>query len=96
MDRVRARLLRRADVLLGREVRRDLDRFVRGAGVQRAAVVRRCDGDRVDPELAARTKDAKRDLAAVRHEQLADHAVVARSRGVSVSRVKTQSAESVR
>ena len=72
MDRVGAGLLRRADVLLASEVARDLDRLVGGAGVQRAAVVRRGDRDGRDPELAAGAEDAHRDLAAVRHEELAD------------------------
>ena len=47
-----------ADVLLGEEVARDLDGLVGRAGVQRALVVRSDDGNRCDPELAARTKDA--------------------------------------
>ena len=72
MDRVGARLLRRADVLLRVQVRRDLDRLVGRARVQRAAVVGRDDRDRADAQRTARPEDAHRDLAAVRHEQLAD------------------------
>jgi hypothetical protein len=40
--------------------------------VERSAVVRRDDGDRLDPERAARPEDAKRDLAAVRYKELGD------------------------
>jgi hypothetical protein len=54
-------------VLVSVEVRRDLDRLVGGASVQRAAIVRRRDGNRGDPELAAGTEDPQRDLAAVRY-----------------------------
>ena len=72
MDRVGARLLRRADVLLREEIARDLDRLVGGARVQRALVVGRDDGDGRDPELTARAKDPQRDLAAVGDEQLPD------------------------
>ena len=46
--------------------------FVRGASVQRAAVVGGGDGDRADSELAARAEDAQGDLAAVRHQELPD------------------------
>ncbi len=72
VDRVRADRLRRADVLFGVEVARDLDRLVGGARVERARVVGRHDRDRRDPLLPARAKDAQRDLAAVRHEELPD------------------------
>ena len=72
MDRVGARPLRGPDVLLGVEVRRDLDRLVRRAGVQRAGVVGRRDRDGRDPELAAGAEDADGDLAAVRYEELPD------------------------
>src|SRR5262249_7238631 len=72
MDRVGARLLRRAHVLLRVQVRRDLDRLVRRARVQRAAVVRRDYADGPDSELAARAEDADGNLTAVRHEELAD------------------------
>ena len=72
MDRVGAGLLRGANVLLGMEVRADLDGLVGGAGVQRAAVVQRDHGDGRDPELTARAEDPQRDLAAVRYEELLD------------------------
>ena len=72
MDRVGAGLLRRADVLRGEEVALDLDRFVCGAGVQRAAVVRRGNRDGGDSELAAGAEDAHGDLAAVCHQELLD------------------------
>ncbi len=72
MDRVRARRLRRADVLLGVEVARDLDRLVGRARVQRPGVVGRDHCDRRDALPPARAEDAQRDLAAVRHEQLPD------------------------
>ena len=72
MDRVRAGLLRRANLLLGEQVAEHLDRLVRRAGVQRARVVRRDDRDGCDPELPARAEDAQRDLPAVGDEQLLD------------------------
>jgi hypothetical protein len=50
------------------EVGRDLDRLVRGTGVQRPGVVRRDDRDSLDPELAARPEHAEGDLAPIRHE----------------------------
>src|SRR5438093_432 len=73
VDSVRARVLRRANVLFREEVAPDLDRLGGGARVQRALVV---GGDHrygFDAELAARTKHAQRDLAAVRDEKLPDH-----------------------
>src|SRR5439155_12073765 len=72
MDRVRARLLRGADVLLGEGVPPDLHGLVRIARVQRAGVVRRDDRDSRDPERAARTEHAQGDLAAVCYEELLD------------------------
>ena len=72
VDRVRARLLRGADLLLREEVAEHLDRLVRRACVQRAGVVRRDDGDGGDPQLPAGAEDTERDLAAVCDEQLAD------------------------
>ena len=68
MDGVGARLLRGAHVLGRVEVRGDLDDRVGGAGVERAAVVRRDDGGCLDPQPAAGAEDAQRDLATVRHE----------------------------
>ena len=72
MDRVRAGLLRRANLLLGEQVAEHLDRLVRRAGVQRARVVRRDDRDGRDPELPAGAEDAQRDLPPVGDEQLLD------------------------
>ena len=72
MDRVGAGALRGADVLLGVEVARDLDRLVGGARVEGAAIVRRGHRDRADPELAARAEDPDGDLAAVRHQEPPD------------------------
>jgi len=72
MDRIRAGLLRRADVLLREEVAADLDGFVGGPRVQRSLVVGRDDRDGPDPELTASAKDAQRDLAAVGDEELPD------------------------
>ena len=72
MDRVGSRLLRRPDVLLGEQVALDLDRLVRVARVEGAEVVRRGDGDGPDPRLAARSEDARGDLAAVGYEELLD------------------------
>jgi hypothetical protein len=72
VDGIGAELLGCSDVLLRVEVARDLDDLVRCAGVQRRGVVGRCDGDRGDPELAARAKDPHCDLASICHEQLLD------------------------
>ncbi len=73
MHRVGARPLRGADVLLGKEVARDLRRLVGRAGVQRALVVGGRDRDRLDPERSCGPEDAKGDLAAVGDEELAHH-----------------------
>ena len=51
---------------------RDLDRLVRDARVQRAAVVGRGHGHGRDPELAAGAEDAHGDLAAVGDQELGD------------------------
>src|SRR5262249_40111843 len=72
MDRVGARLLRSAHVLLRVQVRRDLDRLVRGARVQRAAIVGRDYAGGSDSERTTRAEDADGNLAPVRHEELAD------------------------
>jgi hypothetical protein len=77
MDRIRARLLRRADVLLREEVAPDLDGRVSGARVQRALIVGSDDGDGRDPELAAGAEDAQGDLAAVGDEELPDQTAAA-------------------
>ena len=51
------------------EVRRHLDRVVGDPRVERVRIARTDDGDRFDPEAAARREDADRDLAAVRHQE---------------------------
>src|SRR5205823_1562943 len=68
MDCVRAGLRGRAEVLLGLQVARYLHGLVGATRVQRPAVVWRDDGDRAEPERAARAEHAQRDLAAVRDE----------------------------
>src|SRR5919201_610618 len=70
VDRVRAGLLGRAHVLLRVQVRRDLDRLVRGPRMQRSTVVKSDDGDGAQPERARRAEDAQRNLAAVRYKEL--------------------------
>ena len=72
MDRVRVRLARGTDVLLGVEVARDLHGRIRRASVQRGGVVRRGDRDRFDPERATRAEDTQRDLPSVCDEQPLD------------------------
>ena len=72
MDRVGAGLLRGTDVLLGVQVRRDLDGLVRLARVEGATVVGRGHRDRRDPELAAGAEHAGGDLAPIRDQELAD------------------------
>jgi len=69
MDGVGAGFPRRADVLGRVEVRRDLDERVGGLGVERAAVVGRGDGDRLDALRTAGTEDSQRDLTPVCDEQ---------------------------
>ncbi len=71
MHRVGAGLARGADVLGRIEIRRDLDERVRRLGVERAAVVGRRDGDRLEPFGTARAEDAQGDLAAVGYEHSA-------------------------
>ena len=70
VDRVRTRLLRRANVLLGVEIARDLHGLVGVPGVEGAEIVRRSDRDRADSGFAARAEDARGDLAPVRYEEL--------------------------
>ena len=70
MDRVGSRLLRRADVLLGVEIARDLHGLVGMPGVEGAEIVRRSDRNGADPGLAAGAEDARGDLAPVRYEEL--------------------------
>ena len=69
MDGVGAGLSRGAHVLGRVEIRGDLDERVGGGGMQRAAVVGRGDGDRLDALGAAGTEDAQRDLSPVGDEQ---------------------------
>src|SRR5439155_22914671 len=73
MDRIGTRLLCRPNVLLGVQVARDLDRFVRRSRVKRALVVGRDDRDDRDPLGGAGPEDAERDLAAVGYEELPEH-----------------------
>ena len=71
MDRLRVRNLGRADdrrdvqVALGRRRRADAYRLVGQANVLRLGVSFGMYDDRLDAELAARTLDAKRDLATI-------------------------------
>src|SRR5579862_106424 len=69
MHRVRIRLPRRAHVLGGFEIGRDLDEDARRLGMKRSAVVGCGDRDRLDPLLAARAEDAQRDLPSVGDQQ---------------------------
>src|SRR5215207_7795983 len=70
MDRVGARLFGRTDVLLRVQVRGDLDGLVGRSRVQGAVIVGSDDRDGGDSLFAAGTKDAQRDLAAVRYQEL--------------------------
>ena len=73
VDRVGAGLERGAHVLRpGRDTSAISTRPVGRPGVERAAVVRRDDRDRLDPEPRAGAEDAERDLSAVRDEERAD------------------------
>src|SRR5919108_273632 len=54
------------------EVGRDVGGLVRRSGMERRPIVGRNDRDRRDPERAARSKHAQRDLATVRYEELLD------------------------
>ena len=74
VDRVGTGRCGGANVLPGVEVRGDLDGLVGRARVQRALVVRRSDRDGGDSELTACPKDAQRNFAAVRDQQLRDAA----------------------
>jgi len=80
MDRVGARHLRRADVLLGVEVVGDRDGLVRAPRMERVCVVGRRDGDRRDAELPAGSEHPHRYLPPICDEQLADLAVRAHMR----------------
>ena len=59
-------------MLLGDEVALDLDGLVGQPGVEGAAIVGRSHGDGRDSRVHARAKDPRRDLAAVRYEELSD------------------------
>jgi hypothetical protein len=80
MDRVRTGDLGGGDDPRNLEVRvacgrwSDADIVVREADVQRLTVRFGVDRDRLDTELATRTDDAQRDLAAVRDQDLLEHA----------------------
>ncbi len=86
MDRVGAGLLRGLDQRVGVEVavpgagRSDADGFVGRADVARRLVCRRVDGNRREPELTARPRDAQCDLTAVRDEDLANHGTLSSAR----------------
>ena len=79
VNRLGARLLRRLDDLGDVEVafRRhggaDQERLVGLADVRGVAVDLRVDGDRADPHLLQRARDADRDLAAVCDQNLLEH-----------------------
>ena len=62
----------------GEQIARDLDGLVGRSRVQRAGVVGSDDRDRRDSQFSSRAKDAQRDLAAIRDEQLPDQAFLAR------------------
>ena len=72
MDRVGVGRLRGADVLLGEEIALDLDGLVGQPRVEGAAIVGRRHGDGRDSGLRAGAEDPRRDLAAVRYEELSD------------------------
>ena len=78
MDRARPGAQRGLDerldlqVALRRGRRPDQVRLVGVRDVQRAAVRLRIDGDRAEPELAQRARDADRDLASIRDENLVE------------------------
>ena len=72
MNSVGAGGFRRPDVLLGEEVALDFDCLAREPRVERAAVVGRGNGDGRDPRVRAGAEDPRRDLAAVRYEELSD------------------------
>ena len=59
-------------MLLGEEVALDLDCLVGQPRVEGAAIVGRSDGDSRDSRLRAGSEDPRRDLAAVRYEELSD------------------------
>ena len=79
MDCFRARLFRRVDQRFDVEValaggrRADADGLVGVADVEGALVSVGVDGDGGHPELLAGTHDAKRDLPAIRHQNLLEH-----------------------
>ena len=79
MDRLRARLLRRSEDLVGDEVRLrghvavERHRHVRHARVQRFRVPVRVDRDGLDVHLARGADDAQGDLAAVGDEDALEH-----------------------
>ena len=79
MHRVAARRLGRGDdvrdpqVALGGRGRPDAHRLVGELDVERVAVGRRVDGDRLDPELVQRADHPHGDLASVRDEHAVEH-----------------------
>src|SRR5690606_1814065 len=71
----------RAEVALGGGRRADAVRLVSGEHVGREAVGIRVDRHGTDAQLVAGTDDTERDLAAVRDQDLADHAEMLPSPG---------------
>ena len=80
VDRVRPGLLRSAHDLLRVEVREHRHGLVRLPRMKGALVVRCVDGHRLDPQAPAGAEDARRDLAAVRHEEFSNRHEVMRPR----------------
>ena len=72
MHSVGARRERGANVLLRVQIAGDLDQLVSRARMQRIAIVRRCHGDRLDPERTTRAEDPHGDLSPVCDEQSPD------------------------
>ena len=79
MDRFGARRTCRVEDRLNREItagsgrRTDADCAIRERHVQRTGVGVRIHGHRLDAQLAARTDDADRDLAAIGNQQTTEH-----------------------
>ena len=70
VDRVRSAAPRGRDQRVDVQVARDLDGLVRHPGVERAAIDAGVDGHRGETHRAAGARDADRDLAAVRDQDL--------------------------
>ena len=72
VNRVGAGRLCGADVLLGEEIALDLGGLVGQPRVESAEIVGRRHGDGCDSGFCAGSEDPRRDLAAVRYEELSD------------------------